>query len=201
MAYHIDRTEPRWHSLWLQIRPVVLWALLPIAVLLLLHQFVMRPYLVEGTSMAPTLEQGNRVLVLTLGRELSHLRHPNATYLPNRGQLVVFHYPKAPARLFIKRVIGLPGDRVVISGKGWLNVYTAGHHDAVFADYRYHISEDQTRKTPQSEIIKSGRIFVLGDNRHDGGSYDSRMMGQLSTDYLVGNVPIRIWPLGELRLF
>lgn len=130
--------------------------------------------IVRGSSMSPGIHDGDRILV-------DHL-----TYLlrdVKRLDIVVLQYPLDPRLDYIKRVIGLPGDEIVIEDG---NVYVNGVH----LDEPY-IAEPDPR-THLREIVHADAFFVMGDNRPH--SSDSREFGQVPRANLVGLVNLRVWP-------
>jgi len=164
----------------------VLWELLhdvSVAVLFcfFLITFVGQAFRVEGTSMQPLLEKGERIVVNKLAYRLHAIE---------RGDVVVFWYPLDPDVSFIKRVIGLPGDVVEIrSGIPWVNgevldeSYLRG--GAAF--------RDQASMPPRE--IRKGFYFVLGDHR--ASSNDSRNWGEVPAKYIYGKAAYRFWPLSK----
>lgn len=172
------------------LRPQVwraLWELLhdlSIAVLfcVFLITFVAQAFRVQGTSMQPLLSDGERIIV---NKFIYRLR-PIA-----RGEVVVFWYPRDPSVSFIKRVVGLPGDRVelrhgflYVNGRRFLEGYLApGFRD----------DGDQ----PPVEV-RRGHYYVLGDHR--SSSNDSRNWGEVPEKYIYGKAFFRFWPLSEAGL-
>lgn len=116
---------------------------------------------------------------------------------PVRGDIVVFRYPDDPRQFFIKRVVGLPGERLVISG-GKVHIYNNQHpkgHVLSEVDYL------GKTLTPGDEDIKLGEdeYFLMGDNRH--ASMDSRVFGPVPERFVVGKVLFRGWPPERMRFF
>lgn len=129
---------------------------------------------VRGSSMAPGIHDGDRILVDHLSYVFREVR---------RGDIVVLQYPLDPSLDYIKRVIGLPGDRVEIhDGAVWVN-------DERLAEP--YVS-DRDPRTRLSAIVQPEHYFVLGDNRPH--SSDSREFGQVPRDNLRGCVEVRVWP-------
>jgi signal peptidase I len=137
---------------------------------------------VRGSSMAPGIQDGDRILV-----------EPWSLFFfrPERGDIVVLRYPLDPTIDYIKRVIGLPGDRVTLAdGFVWVN--------GELLDEPYVTDIDRT--TYLTTEVGPHRYFVLGDNR--SRSSDSRDFGMVPEEYLRGRVDLRLWPLeraGVLR--
>lgn len=150
----------------------------------LLAQLVMvsvaQAFQVEQYSMEPTLLPHDRVLV---NKFLYRFR------APQRGDIIVLRYPRDPDRNYIKRIVGLPGDRaqiqdgrLLINGALVEEVYTNG---AASGDYG-------------PEVVPSDSFFVLGDNRNN--SEDSRAFGFLKHDLVVGQAIVIYWPPSRIRI-
>jgi len=138
---------------------------------------------VEGLSMAPTLDDRDRLVVNKWIYRVSD---------PRPGDVVMLYYPVDPEKSFVKRVIAREGDEVKItSGAVYVNG-SALHDDFVPPEYRS--SEDFG---PQ--IVPEGYYFVMGDHRN--GSWDSRHWGPVPKKYIVGKVQLRWWPPNHVRLF
>jgi signal peptidase I len=178
------------------------WIIFPIAVVLILHNFVFQAYHVLGSSMVPTLHETDYLIISKVDNSLNMIQRAfgqNSTYIPARGQIIVFHYPKNPTQVFVKRVIGLPGDRVVIKN-GQVTVFNKANPNGFSPDTKYE-SKDTATSIDTDEVVQDGNVFVLGDNRTPGGSYDSREWGELPSSYIVGNAVLRLLPLDQVRIF
>jgi signal peptidase I len=176
------------------------WIVFPIAVVLLLHNFVFQAYHVVGVSMVPNLHESDYLIISKIGNTqafLQRLTGKNVTYIPGRGQIIVFHFPKDPARVFVKRVIGLPGDRVVIKA-GQVTIYNADHPEGFNPDVKYE-AKDTVTLHDTDETVQAGSVFVLGDNRTPNGSYDSRDWGEVPSSYIIGNAVLRLLPLDQVK--
>jgi signal peptidase I len=138
---------------------------------------------VDGLSMAPTLEDHDRLIVNKLVYEIGD---------PRPGDIVMLYYPLNPEKMFVKRVIAKEGDRVqIVEGRVYVNDVPL-HDDYVPAEFRSH--DDLV---PQ--VIQQGYYFVMGDHRNN--SSDSRHWGQVPKKYIVGKVKVRWWPLLDARIF
>jgi len=138
---------------------------------------------VDGRSMAPTLEDHDRLIVNKLVYELGD---------PLPGDIVMLYYPVNPEKMFVKRVIARENDIVrIVDGRVYVND-VALHDDYVPEEFRSH--DDWGPIT-----VQQGYYFVMGDHRNN--SSDSRHWGQVPKKYIVGKVKVRWWPLQEVRIF
>jgi signal peptidase I len=146
--------------------------------------FVAQAFRVQGTSMLPLLEDGERIIVNKFIYRFHAIEH---------GDVVVFWYPRDPSVSFIKRVVGLPGDTVEIrSGQLFVN------GQPVREDYLAPRFRDEDSFAPT--LVKKGYYFVLGDHRNS--SNDSRSWGEVPEKYIYGRAVYRFWPpskLGPIR--
>jgi signal peptidase I len=148
--------------------------------LYLLLQTTIQSSIVEGSSMQPGLEDGQRLIVV---KAVYHFREPQ------RGDIIIVHPPISPEKQWVKRVIGLPGDTVEIK-KG--TVYVNG----VPLDEPY--INEKPRYTMKPYTVEEGHYFVLGDNRNN--STDSHYGWTVPENDVVGEVWLRLWPLNEWGL-
>ena len=144
--------------------------------------FVVQPVKVEGTSMEPKLEAHDRIFVNKFVYHFSEIE---------RGDVVVFWYPKDVTKAFIKRVVGLPGERVEILS-GLVHINGSGLSEA------YVPPEYFDYKSYPSEVVPVDSFFVLGDHR--SSSNDSRNWGFVPKEYIFGRAVFRYWPLSKLGL-
>jgi signal peptidase I len=149
----------------------------------LITTFVMQIARVEGTSMAPTLADQDRLVVNKLVYRLS---------APRPGDIVMLYYPEDPEKSFVKRVIAEPGDQVRIDD-GRVFVNDVPMPDSfVLPEFRSH--EDIGPLT-----VPRGYYFVMGDHRNN--SSDSRNWGPVPKKYIVGKVQLRWWPIPHAGIF
>jgi signal peptidase I len=141
--------------------------------------FVGQAFRVQGTSMLPLLADGERIVV----NKFVYRFRP-----VERGDVVVFWYPREPSVSFIKRVVGLPGDTLELR-RGGLRVN--GHE--VSEDYL--VPEFRDREDFGPIEVKKGYYFVLGDHRTS--SNDSRSWGEVPEKYIYGKAVFRFWPLSK----
>jgi signal peptidase I len=161
----------------------VVYIAIAIGLALLVQKFIIRPFVVNGASMDPTLATGDYLLIDEVTYRLRE---------PERGDVVVFRAPPEPTKFFIKRIIGLPGDTVSISGSKITITNEANPKGFVLSEpFITHISSNQLVVT-----VPDGEYFVMGDNR--SGSFDSRSWGTLPKENLRGRALFRLLPIKEL---
>jgi signal peptidase I len=149
----------------------------------LIVTFLFQVARVEGQSMAPTLEDQDRLIVNKLVYRIGE---------PRRGDIVMLYYPLNPEKSFVKRVIAEEGDTVrIVDGRVYVNDIPL-KDDYVASEYRSH--DDWG---PQ--VIPEGYDFVMGDHRNN--SSDSRHWGMVPKKYIIGKVQIRWWPVPTARVF
>ncbi len=174
-------------------------------IIFILRSFVFEPFQIPSASMEPGLRSGDFVLV---NKYQYGLRFPvgNTKFFsvsePQRGDVMVF-FPPHDDRYFIKRVIGLPGDRIMSRNKKLLINGVPIPHELIDEQWPYRIMREsmgdsayQTQhfslkpESDFSEIVKEGHYFVMGDNRDN--SRDSRAWGQVPAKHLVGKA-VAVW--------
>jgi signal peptidase I len=167
------------------IRRGLLWEIIETALLAVLIFLAVRiafqNFRVQGTSMFPTLHNGDFVLI----NKADYLLHS-----PQRGDIVVFKYPLNPRQDFIKRVIGLPGNIVRIANG---RVYINGH------PLKEPYIDEPTDGTYGPVRVPQSEYFVLGDNRND--SWDSRGWGFLPRSDIIGKALVAYWPPSDFKFF
>jgi signal peptidase I len=171
-------------------RNAIEWVVIIAAALLvavLIKTFLFQAFYIPSGSMEPTLKPGDRVLVNKLSYDLHSI---------HRGDIVVFKRPPIEAndptiKDLIKRVIGVPGD-LIEERDG--HVYINGQP----IKESYLPAGTTTTNLPPTRVLP-GQYFVMGDNR--GNSKDSRYIGAISGNLIVGRAFVRVWPLSKLSLF
>ncbi len=179
----------------------VLVAALVFAVII--STFVFRSYQVDGPSMENTLHNNDKLIVWKLPVTWSKITgHP---YIPKRGDIIVFkesglaQFGQSNTKDLIKRVIGLPGDKVVV-GHGIYMIYNKKHPKGFDPDKTLPYGKN-IPYTSGNETVKLGpnQLFVSGDNRPD--SLDSRDFGPINANQIIGKLVLRFYPLNEIKIF
>lgn len=165
-----------------------------VALVLLIMNFVAKPYTVMGDSMDPTLKDGERVVVNLFGYKFGDIK---------KGNVVVFHATKDSD--YVKRVIGTAGDNVeykkdklYVNGKKVDEPYL--DYNEKHKQYNYITGSFKTKdlnQVNQKNTIPKDKLLVLGDNREV--SKDSRSFGLIDKDQVVGKVSFSFWPLNEMK--
>jgi signal peptidase I len=179
------------------IRELIETVLLALLIFLVL-QFSVQNFRVEGSSMQPTLTEGqyllvNKIVYLRVANEsLASLlpwvesaddRSLFAFHQPEHGEVIIFHFPRDPSRDFVKRVIGVPGDVIEIQ-QGTVSV------NGVALDEPYITQHD--RRTIGLLEVQPDSFYVLGDNRR--ASNDSRDWGFVPAENVIGRAWVSYWP-------
>ncbi len=162
--------------------------IIALVIVLPIRYFVAQPFVVSGSSMQPNFHDGEYLII----DELSY-----HTGNPERGDIIVFKYPKDTSEYFIKRVIGLPGERVVIK-EGHVYIYNAANPNGMELDETYLPAGTETL-VDTDRTLGDDEFFVLGDNRP--ASSDSRFWGPVPRSDIVGRVVLRAYPFNVFSTF
>jgi signal peptidase I len=170
----------------------------------LLNAFVFQTYYVNGLSMTPTLQDSDRLIVTKLGKTGASIT--GKKLVPNRGDIVVLSsevstYTASQHEQIIKRVVALPGERVTIQN-GEVKIHNSDNPDGfnLNKELDLQLSSTYTVK-PIDTTVPEGAVFVLGDNRTAGGSFDSRDFGPVNLDHIEGILWMRILPFTQIHIF
>jgi signal peptidase I len=179
------------------------WLVTPAAIVLVLHFFIFQAYQVVGSSMEPTLNGSDYLIISKVGQSVAKAGKVfgrGSGYIPDRDDVVVFLFPKDHKQTFVKRVVGLPGDRVVVKD-GRIKVFNQKFPQGFNPDVGHRVSDPVTLGGPyENTVVPEGSIYVVGDNRSPGGSYDSREWGLLPSEDIIGIAVLRLLPIGGMRL-
>lgn len=157
-------------------------------IMLVFRLFIAEPFIVSGASMTPNFHDREYLIVNKIGYRLQ---------APERGDVVIFKYPKDTSQYFIKRIIGLPGEKVKIE-EGRVFIYNSKNPDGQVLDEPYLVNQAETFGRSDITNLGSDEYFVLGDNRQS--SSDSRVWGVLPANDLVGKAWLRVFPLPEFGI-
>lgn len=170
---------------------------------LLINSFVFRSFSVIGPSMETTLYTNDRLIVDRLPVTWAQIQ--NKTYIPERGQIIVFKNPLYSAGMsdeyIVKRVIAFPGERVTIQD-GHYVVYNQSHPNGFNPDDTNHGEPGSPTSGSVDEVVPADQLFVSGDHRQGNYSLDSRNgLGTIPFYDVVGPVTLRIYPFDKIRMF
>lgn len=161
-------------------------AAIALVIVLPIRYFLFQPFIVKGESMSPSFESGDYLIVDEISYRFAG---------PQRGDVIIFKYPKDESQRFIKRIIGLPGETVVIeNGQVFVSSGQVNVKDAVL-DEKYLPSDIKTYGDTNI-ALKANEYFVMGDNRTY--SYDSRSWGIVPRENIIGKAFLRLYPVTEL---
>jgi signal peptidase I len=161
-----------------------------------IRYFVIRPFVVDGDSMTQTFVNNEYLIAEKISYDFK---------APNRGDVVIFRYPKNPSIIYIKRVIGLPGETVnikdnkVMVGKTPDGPFQQLTENYLLPDVKTSIYSNEINKEDFKLTLKSDEFFVLGDNREH--SSDSREWGVLPKANIIGRVWLTVTPLERFKLW
>lgn len=160
-------------------------------IILPIRAYVAQPFFVRGESMIPNFHDGEYLVIEELSYKLG-LRSPH------RGDVIVFRYPKDPSQFYIKRIIGLPGERVVINNNKIMIINKEYSKGLQLDEGQYLPITDYTAGNADL-TLPSNEYFVLGDNREH--SSDSRIWGSVNKNLIIGRAWLRLYPINEATAF
>lgn len=179
--------------------------LLAVVIIIPVRVFLFQPFFVQGSSMEPNFEDGQYLVISEFGYKqttVDAIEKLGFTVRPfkeiARQDVAVFRYPKHPEQYFIKRVIGLPGEAVEIK-KGKVIIYNGTHPEGFTLDESAYLSPAVVTQDMSRVSVGENEYFMMGDNRTQ--SYDSRSIGPVNKDKIIGRVLMRAWPLGYFSVY
>lgn len=179
--------------------------LLAFIVIVPVRAFLFQPFFVQGASMEPNFENNEYLIVNEFGYKKSDINLGSENIFTinpfkkiERQSVVVFRYPKNRSQFFIKRIIGLPGEKVEIKD-GQVIIYNQESPDGFVLNEKEYLASNAKTTGNLLIILKDNEYFVMGDNRMF--SSDSRSWGPLKDADIIGKVLLRAWPLDKLSVF
>jgi signal peptidase I len=195
--------KPKANSWWRSFFSSAAIIILAPLVAVFLTSFVFQSYEVQGASMESTLSNKDRLIILKLPATIAKIIDDK--YIPKRYDIIVFNHSGLTDRSkgnkqLIKRVIGVPGDRVVVEN-GNITIYNIQSPQGFNPDVSQSFSANIVQPTSGSInlTVPIGEVFVCGDNRID--SHDSRDFGTVPSEAVIGKLVLRIMPISEFRSF
>lgn len=171
--------------IWETVKVVVISLLIIVPV----RYYLIQPFYVQGASMEPSFYNKEYLVINEISYRFEDIE---------RGDVVVFHYPRDPKQFFIKRVVGLPGEQVIVRDNS-VTVVNSDHPEGFVLDESLYLGEASHTSGNLRVSLDIGEYYVLGDNR--GASLDSRGFGPIERDVIVGRVWLRGWPLNRTKVF
>lgn len=168
------------HSCRNEVWETIRFIAIALAIVIPIRLYVAQPFIVSGASMDPTFVNGQYLIVDEISYHLGD---------PIRGDVAIFKYPRNPKQYFIKRIIGLPGETVIVDPNGKVTIKDAQGTTKLVLDEPYveFAKADNVERT-----LKDDEYFVMGDNR--AGSFDSRAWGPVPRDNMIGRALVRLFP-------
>lgn len=156
-----------------------------VLIVFVVRTYIAQPFIVDGESSAPNFHTGHYLII----DEISYRFRE-----PERGEVIVLRYPVQPSRFFLKRIIGMPGERVLIKD-GKVTIFN-DEKPKGFTLVEPYLTQATFPAGPYRDVtLKPGEYFVMGDNR--SGSDDSRMWGVLPRENIVGHALVRLFPFKQ----
>lgn len=165
--------------------------IISLAIIIPVRYFLIQPFYVNGASMEPNFHDHEYLIINEIVYRVDD---------PARGDIIVFRYPKDPSQYFIKRIIGLPGEKIKIKDNK-IYIYNDKYPNGVVLNEEVYLPEDmQTPYFSKSEfVLGDNEFFVMGDNREQ--SLDSRKFGAVPRRLIIGKAWIRGWPFDKIQIF
>ena len=162
-----------------------------LVIVVAVRHYLIQPFFVNGKSMEPNFYDGEYLIV----DEFDYRFFDK----PARGDVIVFRYPNDPSQFYIKRIIGLPNEKVAIENNQVI-IYNSLHPNGMVLNESIYLPPNVlTKGDGVTYETKENEYFVLGDNR--SVSADSRFWGELDENLIVGRVWIRAWPFNRFSVF
>jgi len=180
-----------------EIVKMVFWV---VVIIVPIRVFLIQPFFVQGASMEPNFEDKQYLIVNELGyktTEVSNLFTVKPFKELKRGDVVVFRYPKNPKIFYIKRIIGLPGEKIEVSNDK-VKIFNSENPNGFVLDEGKYLSASVTT-TGEANLTLGNEYFVMGDNRQY--SSDSRSWGPVPEVDVMGKVVLRAWPFNKAGVF
>ncbi len=201
----IDNSEEGYYGVGGFVLEIMKIFLLALVVIVPIRVFLFQPFFVQGASMEPNFENNQYLIVNEFGYKKTDVGIGEKTFFTvnpfkqlGRQHVVVFRYPKNPSQFFIKRVIGLPGEKVEVKG-GKITIYNEENPDGFVLDEKAYLASTVKTMGELTILLKSDEYFVMGDNRMF--SSDSRSWGPVPEADITGEAFIRAWPLNKITIF
>lgn len=171
--------------LWETVKIVVICLIIVIPI----KQFIVQPFYVKGASMEPNFYDHEYLLIDEISYRFNE---------PERGEIIVFHHPSGEKSFYIKRLIGLPGERITIKNNV-ITIYNQQNPNGVALDEKEYLPETVKFYDEVDITLENDQYFVMGDNR--ASSLDSRRFGPIYKKDIIGRTWVRGWPFDRFKVF
>ncbi len=179
-----NKSAEKRHSFLTESLETLRFFLIVLAIVVPIRVYIAQPFIVSGASMDPTFANGQYLIVDELSYRLGD---------PVRGDVIIFKYPRNPKQYFIKRLIGLPGETVVVDESGKITIRDSQNNITLILNEPYvKFSSGYSANT----TLKADEYFLAGDNRSN--STDSRSFGAVQREYIVRRAFLRLFPLPKI---
>jgi len=179
---NFEKKESGWQVFWELTR----FTIIAIAIVIPIRIFIAQPFIVSGSSMSPTFENGQYLIVDEISYKLKE---------PQRNDVVIFKYPNDTKKFFIKRIIGLPNETIKIKENN-VTIINKENPDGFMLDQSY--VKNTSKNSNLIFELKNNEYFVMGDNR--SASSDSRSWGAVPEKLLVGKAFLRLLPINKISI-
>jgi signal peptidase I len=184
---------------------IVKIVLLAFVIIVPIRVFLFQPFFVQGASMEPNFEDNQYLIINEFGYKDTNLGLGGKTVVDikpfkeiTRQTVIVFRYPLDTSKYFIKRVIGLPGEKVEIKN-GVVKIYNKENPDGFTLDENAYLGKNVKTNGEIATTLSDNEYFVMGDNRMF--SSDSRTWGTVPKRDIMGKVLVRAWPLDKISVY
>lgn len=200
-----DIAQERYYGMGGFLWEVVKVFILALVIITPIRVFLFQPFFVEGASMEPNFQDGDYLIVNELGYKKTAVGAASSPFFEvspfktfDRGDIVVFRYPKDETKFFIKRIVGLPGEKISVKD-GIVTIFNTENPGGKVLDESEYLGKGFLTIKDVTVSIAEDEYFVMGDNR--SYSFDSRDWGPLKKNEIIGKVMVRAWPIAEAKIY
>lgn len=167
---------------------IIKFAVIALIIVIPIRIYIAQPFIVSGASMDPTFRNGQYLIVDQITYRFEE---------PKRDDVIIFRYPRDPKTFFIKRIIALPGETLIMDG-GQIKIINKDNPEGFILDEKSYITKEHRTTDTFTKTLGPTEYFVMGDNRPE--SSDSRIWGTLEKDLIVGRPLLRLLPLSKIAV-
>lgn len=200
-----ENLKKAYHGVGSFILEIIKIVVLAFIIIVPVRVFLFQPFFVQGASMEPNFADGQYLIINEFGFKETNINFASRDILQvnsfrdiKRQKVVVFRYPLDPNKFFIKRAIGLPGEKIQIKD-GQVSIFNEANPDGFVLDEKEYLPSGTKTVGDLTLTLEKNEYFVLGDNR--SFSSDSRSWGPVPQADIMGEVAVRAWPLNKASLY